>query len=86
METPDGPREESIHFGVYVDDLAIVYKYDDEHSLYSTFTRALEERWKVEDEGDIHDLLGIEFLFGAAARPPRRPLARRTSSARTGAC
>ena len=44
-----------------MDDLAIVYGHDDEHSLYRSFVSALETRWKVEDEGELTDLLGIEF-------------------------
>ena len=64
METPDGPRLERIHVGVYVDDLAVVYSHDDKHSLYRTFLAALEKRWKVEDEGELTDLLGIEFTRG----------------------
>ena len=34
---------------------------DDDHSLYRDFATKLQERWKVEDEGDCHDLLGVEF-------------------------
>ena len=61
MDTPSGKRLERLHIGTYVDDLAICYEFDDEHSLYRDFTKKLVERWKVEDEGDIHDLLGVEF-------------------------
>merc|ERR1712086_532188 len=61
MQTPNGPRRERIHVGVYVDDLAMVYREDDEHSLYRSFITALEARWNVEDEGELTDLLGIEF-------------------------
>ena len=61
VQTPSGPRAERLHVGVYVDDLAIVYGPDDENSLYRTFVSALETRWKVEDEGELTDLLGIEF-------------------------
>ena len=61
MPSPSGPRSERLHVGVYVDDLAIVYGNDDEHSLFRSFVSALEERWKVEDEGELTDLLGIEF-------------------------
>ena len=32
MQTPNGPRRERIHVSVYVDDLAMVYREDDEHS------------------------------------------------------
>ena len=64
METPNGPRLERMHVGVYVDDLAVVYSHDDKHSLYRTFLAALEKRWKVEDEGELTDLLGIEFTRG----------------------
>ena len=61
MQTPTGPRRERVHVGVYVDDLAMVYREDDEHSLYRSFITALEARWNVEDEGELTDLLGIEF-------------------------
>ena len=61
MHTPNGPRHERIHVGVYVDDLATVYLHDDDHSLYHAFISALEARWNVEDEGELTDLLGIEF-------------------------
>ena len=44
-----------------MDDLATVYLHDDEHSLYRSFLNALELKWNVEDEGDLTDLLGIEF-------------------------
>ena len=64
MQTPSGTRRERIHVGVYVDDLAIVHSHDDEHSLYRSFVSALESRWKVEDEGELTDLLGIEFTRG----------------------
>ena len=61
MHTPNGPRMERLYVGVYVDDLAIVYSHDDEHSLYRHFVTALESRWNVEDEGELTDLLRIEF-------------------------
>ena len=52
--------EEKLYVGCYVDDLAVAYDSDAEGSLYSDFTRALQA-WKVEDEGEMHDLLGVEF-------------------------
>jgi len=67
ISTPKGPREETVYVGVYVDDLTITYKYDEPYSLYSTFTKAMVARWKVEDEGDIEDLLGVEFSFSDKA-------------------
>jgi hypothetical protein len=53
-------RTETLLLGVYVDDLAVAYKHSDDQSLYHAFTLALAE-WKVEDEGELHDLLGVEF-------------------------
>ena len=41
----------------------VAYTFDDEHSLYALFAKELQSRWNVEDEGDVHDLLGIEFRF-----------------------
>jgi len=61
MTTPSGPRTERLLLGVYVDDLAVVYDSDDKHSLYRSFTDTLERDWKAEDEGDLSDLLGVEF-------------------------
>ena len=63
MPTPNGSRHEKIIVGTYVDDLCTLYTYDDEHSLYALFAKQLQERFSVEDEGDLHDLLGIEFRF-----------------------
>jgi len=59
--TPTGPRAEELHLGVYVDDLAISYK----SSLYHDFVSKLTDAWNVEDEGDITDLLGVEFTFSS---------------------
>ena len=53
-------RTERLLLGVYVDDLAIAYKDSGTGSLYHDFTLALR-RWQVEDEGELHDLLGVEF-------------------------
>ena len=44
-----------------MDDLFIVYPHDDEHSLYSSFVDALNDRWEVEDEGEVRDLLNVEI-------------------------
>ena len=61
MDTPSGLREETLYVGVYVDDLATLYLQDDEYSLYRSFVTALSARWNIEDEGELSDLLGIEF-------------------------
>ena len=41
MDTPHGPRDESVIVGVYVDDLQVAYGPSDEHSLYALFTSAM---------------------------------------------
>ena len=61
VNTPDGERTEWLIVGTYVDDLCIMYSHDDEHSLYHKFVNDLKQRWDVEDEGDISDLLGIDI-------------------------
>eukprot|EP00965_Chrysotila_dentata_P159452 5267501-Pleurochrysis_carterae.AAC.1 len=38
--------------GCYVDDLFVLYSSDTSDSLYSEFSTALVERWRVEDEGE----------------------------------
>ena len=48
--------------GCYVDDLFILYNSDDEYSLYRQFTRDLQKRWAVDDEGDVSDLLNVEIV------------------------
>ena len=63
MDSPTGKRKETLHLGAYVDDLCVIYDNDNKYSLYLDFITKLQERWKVEDEGDLHDLLGIEFKF-----------------------
>ena len=63
VDSPTGSRDDEIHLGVYVDDLAVSFKHDDDCSLYRAFASKLEEDWKVEDEGDLSDLLGVEFIF-----------------------
>ena len=60
-ETPAGSRDEYLAIGVYVDDLFIAYSHDDEHSLYHEFTTSMQQRWDVDDEGEVHDLLNIEI-------------------------
>ena len=61
MSTPSGPRLERLLLGVYVDDIAAVYSHDDEHSLYQHFVSSLSRDWQAEDEGELSDLLGVEF-------------------------
>ena len=61
VQTPDGPREERLIIGVYVDDLCTCASHTDEYSLYAKFTADLKQRWAVEDEGPCSDLLGIEI-------------------------
>ena len=53
-----------LYVGCYVDDLFILYKHDGGGSLYNNFTTALKQRWRVEDEGPITDLLNIEIEHG----------------------
>jgi hypothetical protein len=61
VQTPDGPRDEKLILGCYVDDLYTLASHDDEHSLYAEFVRSLQSRWEVEDEGEIADLLNVEI-------------------------
>ena len=51
--------------GVYVDNLQIVHSgdIDDESSKVSQFLRSIQEEWDVEDEGPMHDILGIEVIY-----------------------
>jgi hypothetical protein len=60
VSTPDGPRDEILLLGIYVDDLFANSSHDDERSLYSQFFGALSDEWDVEDEGEFEDLLSIE--------------------------
>eukprot|EP00965_Chrysotila_dentata_P055814 1851033-Pleurochrysis_carterae.AAC.1 len=47
--------------GCYVDDLITLYSHDGEGSLYDEFTTALAQRWQVEDEGPVSDLLNVDI-------------------------
>ena len=47
MATPDGPHVERLHLGVYVDDLSVLYSFDDDHPLHHDFAAKLQDRWKV---------------------------------------
>ena len=60
VSTSGAPRVEKLVVGVYVDDLAVAYKQDGAGSLYQSFVDALSA-WQVEDEGELNDLLGIDF-------------------------
>ena len=61
VDTPTGPRTEQLYIGCYVDDLFVLASHTDEHSLYARFTRDLTDRWDVEDEGEVADLLSVEI-------------------------
>ena len=62
VQTPSGPRDETLIFGCCVDDLFTIYSHDNEHSIYHSFIKQLmADHWKVEDEGPIVDLLDIEI-------------------------
>ena len=57
---------------MYVDDLAVAYSHDDEHSLLADFTSQLSA-WHVEDEGELTDLLGIDFSRDGGALKLSQP-------------
>ena len=61
VSAPTGVRYETLIVGVYVDDCFICHSHNDEYSLYHHFTRDLQARWNVDDEGPVSDLLGIEI-------------------------
>ena len=53
--------DERLMLGCYVDDLFTLHTHDGVGSLYSEFVAALCDRWKVEDEGEVSDLLNVEI-------------------------
>ena len=64
---PDGStREEQLIIGMYVDDLFVLHSHDDAHSLYQRFTADLTNTWEAEDEGEVSDLLNVEFTRSSA--------------------
>lgn len=64
---PDGStREEQLIIGMYVDDLFVLHSHDDAHSLYQRFTADLTHTWEAEDEGEVSDLLNVEFTRSSA--------------------
>ena len=58
---------DALYVGCYVDDLYILYLQDGADSLYASFTRELTQRWEVEDEGEVTDLLNIEISRQSAS-------------------
>ena len=65
---------DTVIVGCYVDDLFVLYNNNDEYSLYHKFTSDLQQRWQVDDEGEVSDLLNIEIM-----RDGRHVLLRQTS-------
>ena len=61
VQTPNGPRDDILLVGCYVDDLFVLYNNGDKHSLYHRFTTDLQRRWSVDDEGEVSDLLNVEM-------------------------
>ena len=61
VQTPSGPRRELLLVGCYVDDLYFLSSHTDEFSLYHQFTTDMSDRWEVEDEGEVSDLLSVEI-------------------------
>ena len=58
---------DALYVGCYVDDLYVLYLQDGAESLYASFTRELTQRWEVEDEGEVTDLLNIEISRQSAS-------------------
>ena len=52
--------EEKLYVGCYVDDLGDRVRLGRRGQPLHDFTQALQA-WQVEDEGEMHDLLGVEF-------------------------
>ena len=53
--------EETVIIGCYVDDMFTLHSYRGPGALYDEFITMLNERWEVEDEGDVRDLLNVEI-------------------------
>ena len=53
--------DERLILGCYVDDLFTLHSHEGEGTLYAEFVAALFDRWKVEDEGEVSDLLNVEI-------------------------
>ena len=60
-ESDSNEEREILVVGVYVDDLFILFSRSGPGSLYQQFINALEQRWDVEDEGEVSDLLNVEI-------------------------
>jgi len=48
-----------VYLGVYCDDIIAIFGDDDVGSIYDVFRTALYTHWKVEDEGELSDILNI---------------------------
>ena len=57
-------KGQRLFVGVYVDDLCVCHGTSpDALDNYNRFITSLNSRWEVDDEGEITDLLGVEFEF-----------------------
>ena len=61
VDTSNGPREDTLIVGCYIDDLYIAYNSGDAVFLYTKFVLDLQSRWSVEDEGEVSVLLNVEI-------------------------
>eukprot|EP00965_Chrysotila_dentata_P076997 2542252-Pleurochrysis_carterae.AAC.1 len=64
QRTVDGVVQNLV-VGCYVDDLFTLYAQDGPGSLYADFTAVLAERWNVEDEGPVSNLLNVDITRDA---------------------
>eukprot|EP00965_Chrysotila_dentata_P255046 6212081-Pleurochrysis_carterae.AAC.5 len=53
--------DDKLVVGCYVDDLFVLYSSDAAGSLYDEFSVALVDRWRVEEEGEVSDLLNVDI-------------------------
>eukprot|EP00965_Chrysotila_dentata_P092712 3060225-Pleurochrysis_carterae.AAC.1 len=53
--------DDKLVVGCYLDDLFILHSTDADGSLYSEFFTALVNRWRVEDEDEVSDLLNVDI-------------------------
>eukprot|EP00965_Chrysotila_dentata_P201244 6180473-Pleurochrysis_carterae.AAC.11 len=56
-------EDDNLVVGCYVDDLFVLYSSNGDGSLYSDFSTALVDRWRVEDEGEVSDLLNVDITI-----------------------
>lgn len=57
-------RDDLLIVAIYVDDACCLYRRDGEGSLYARFYTDFHAAWEAEDDGDLRNMLNIQYEYG----------------------